>query len=120
MDKKEKKIFSLATMQTTDAVTVFVRCPEIGNVQSQDVNLWINMFVEYLNATEKKEESLMYEHCFYLLKAVKDITANVEVWCAYNVPCVTGNEVMFVFKFEDREDRNRLISKIVELEEEYA
>lgn len=117
---KGKQIFSLSKMQTTDAATVFIRCPEIRIMETTVVEQWINLFVDILNSVENKREETMYEHCFRLLKMVKDSVPESEIWGVYNVPCSTGNEIMFTVKFKTREDREKFFVELEKLEEEFS
>ena len=117
---EDTKIFFLAKMQTAEAATVFIKCPEIRIMETTDVKLWINLFVNILNAVENKREEKMYEHCFRLLKMVKDSVPESEIWGVYNVPCCTGNEIMFTVKFKKREDREKFFVELEKLEEEFS
>lgn len=118
MDKD--RIFSLAKMQTSEAATVFIKCPKIRELENADVDQWIQYFVDILNSVENKREESMYEHCFRFMKMVKDNIPEPEIWSVYNVPCCTGNEIMFVVKFNIREYYNTFCSELAKLEEEFA
>ena len=117
---KEKKIFSLAVMQTTDAVTVFVKCPQVREPDSYDINRWIELFEEIQSAAEEEMVSTGYEHCLGFLKMVKEKLPDAELWSAYNVPCCTGNEMMFVVKVKNKGDRDIIISELEDLETKYG
>ena len=117
---KGKKIFSLAVMQTTDAVTVFIKCPKIDEPNFSDIDRWIAMFEEETKTVEEKVVSTGYEHCLSFLKMVKEKLPDAELWSAYNVPCCTGNEVMFVVKVKNKGDHNIIISGLEGLEEKYG
>ena len=117
---KGKNIFSLAVMQTTDAVTVFVKCLKIKELDSSDIDRWIELFEEKVKASEGKVASTGYEHCLGFLKMVKEKLPDAELWSAYNVPCCTGNEVMFVIKVKNKGDRDIIIFELEGLEEKYG
>ena len=117
---KDKKIFSLAIMQTTEAVTVFIKCPRIKELNSSDINRWIELFEEHMKDAEEKMYSTEYEHCHSFLEMVKEKMPDAEVWTAYNVPCQTGNEIMFVIKFKAKSDYNIIVSALNDLEEKYG
>lgn len=114
------KIFDLKKMQTTEAVTVFVRGDKIEEIQSHSIVEWIDYLGKMVVSAKSEEIAAMYEHCSRLLLSVAQTAENAELWAAYNVPCITGNEIMFVIKFSSKRDTDNFIGKLEELEVEFS
>lgn len=114
------KIFELAKMLTTDAVTVFVRAPKIKELESKSLAAWIEHLRNQVSSAENEEVANKYEQCARLLLLASQMAKKAELWAAYNVPCVTGNEIMFVIKFSSKRDTDNFIWKLEELEMEFS
>ena len=114
------KIFELAKMLTTDAVTVFVRAQKIKELESNSLVAWIEYLGEQVSSATNEEVAEMYGHCSRLLLLAAQTAEKAELWAAYNVPCTTGNEIMFVIKFNSKRDTDNFIGKLEELKAEFS
>lgn len=111
------KIFELKDMQTTFAATVFVRCEEITRSNVTDISYWTEYFGVMAKENEAKPEIFaMFENCKKMLEIADGIGSSAKVWGLYNVPCITGNELMFIIKFDTTEARDSFAKKLGELE----
>lgn len=115
-----KKIFDLAKMQTTDAATVFVCAPKIEELESNSLAAWIEHLGKQVSSATNEEVALKYEQCSRLLLLAAQTAEDAELWAAYNVPCITGNEIMFVIKFSSKRDTDNFIWKLEDLEAEFS
>ena len=115
-----EEIFEIAKILTTDAVTVFVRVPKIEGLESKSLADWIEYLGKQVSSAESEEVALKYEHCSRLLLLAAQTAEDAELWAAYNVPCTTGNEIMFVIKFSSKRDTDNFVWKVEDLEDEFS
>lgn len=114
------RIFDKKKMLTTNGVTVFVRGKEIQMLKKGTIPEWIEFFGDNITSTADENLASVYEHCSRLLLMAVENENTAELWAAYNVPCVTGNEIMFVFKFSCKRVADNFYDGIEKLEKEFS
>ena len=106
------RIFDKKKMLTTDGITVFVRGEQIELLKSGTIPEWIEFFGDKIAS--------VYERCSRLLLLAVEKESTAELWAAYNVPCITGNEIMCVFKFSCKRVADNFYDEIEILEKEFS
>ena len=114
------RIFDKKKMLTTDGITVFIRGEQIELLKSGTIPEWIEFFRGKIASGADEKLASVYERCSRLLLLAVEKESTAELWAAYNVPCITGNEIMCVFKFSCKRVADNFYDEIEILEKEFS